>query len=214
GPGGRRPRAALLPFLYVSSGAWQRLELESALTSAFRERGHAPVIQVAAAVEHHPRDFGRARALGQQLAERTAQLRLGHVLLLPQLLQLRRERGRADENAAPHVVDHLALHVLQRPVDHQPRPLGRAGNPPAHAPGPTQPALPPLACVMTQCHPIPRRATSRPPCRPCAGRARPGTGSPCPCTAPEAGPHGSPPPPAPPAACRSPRPRSSSGSAS
>src|SRR5690606_30396950 len=117
----RRPPARCSLTIVDVSGS----ELQPALASAVGESGHAPVVQITAAVEHHARDPRRAGALRKEPARRAAQRRLVRLGILAQFLQLRCERRDPDPDQAGDVVDHMPLKVLERAVHHQPRALRR-----------------------------------------------------------------------------------------
>src|SRR5262245_10098990 len=88
------------------------LEAEPALARGVGQRLDAPVIEIAAAVEHHLFDVLRSRPLGQELSDRLGGRNVGaglhasaHVLL---------DRRRRHQCLAFGVVDHLRVDVLRR----------------------------------------------------------------------------------------------------
>src|SRR5436305_7232020 len=110
-----------------------RLEPESRLPGALGQRAHAPVVAVAAAVEHAGVGAGVLGALREQLA--------GALGLLHPGKRLEVGLGPVDrgDRAACHVVDQLRLHAAVRAEHRQPRPLGRAAHLRADAAAPAQP---------------------------------------------------------------------------
>src|SRR4051794_38254379 len=69
GPGIRRSFS--LAGSLGQGACFQRSQGQTALAGAVRDRGDAPVVAVATAVEHHGLDAGRTGALGEQLAHAT-----------------------------------------------------------------------------------------------------------------------------------------------
>src|SRR5918999_1232676 len=94
----RRP-----PFTTLATRAYgdSRSKPETAFPSAVGQRPHAPVVAVAATVEHARLDTRLLRALGDELARL---LRLLHGL---QLLELRLGPGHRRQGVATVVVDQL-----------------------------------------------------------------------------------------------------------
>src|SRR4029077_10045704 len=90
----------------------------------------APVIQKAAAVEHHALDALFDRALGDRLADRLGALDVAAAHgLVERTLQLRIDRRCRDQRLAGHVVDYLRVDVRHAAEHAQARPLFRSRNP-------------------------------------------------------------------------------------
>src|ERR687896_2310885 len=116
------------------SGAAMRsssLEVQSALAGAFRQRLHAAVVLVAAAIEHGALDAGGLGALGEQLA---GAARLVHRL---EAAEVRLRPGDGGQRAAGVVVDQLGEDPAVGAKDGDARALGAA----AHAGADTAAAL-------------------------------------------------------------------------
>src|SRR5687768_15129005 len=95
------------------------LELQTALAGPVGERLDPPVIEIAAAVEHHRLDAGRLGALCDEEPDL-----LGRVLVRAGLelrLQVVVEGGSGGERRALRVVDDLRVDVPARPEDGQAR---------------------------------------------------------------------------------------------
>src|SRR5581483_1797755 len=186
-------RATLMPFPCVESPA---SEAEPALAGAVGERLDAPVIAIAAAIEHDLVDARLPGALGHQLADRGGGSLVGPglELALQVLLQARCRR----QGMAFRVVDHLGIDVLGGAEHGEPRPPAPARG--EHA---ANPLLAALELVQLAVHG--QRLTSS--CLPCGGCIRPGSGCPCPGRARADARRGSRPPSARPSACRCRRPR-------
>src|SRR5262249_45578368 len=110
----------------------QTLEAEPALARGIRERLDAPVIEIAAAVEHDFLDALLHGALGKQLANRLGRIDVGAGLaaIAQRLLQ---RRGGSDRLALL-VVDDLRVDVLRRAEHAQAwTAVGRAAQRMAHA---------------------------------------------------------------------------------
>src|ERR1700709_1797594 len=148
-------------------------ELQSARTGAVGERLDAPVIEVAAAIEHDALDTGLERPACDLATDsgRKIGLRTGHAVE-----GLRRRRG---ERAARVVVDDLGVDPAVRPVHGEPRARGRPRHTSTYS---TVTALTRLLSGQLHLVLLPY-LSSTPACRPCAGRPRPDTGCPCPCRA-------------------------------
>src|SRR5262245_340403 len=101
----------------VSTFPDHALEAQTALARRIRKRLDAPVIEIAAAVEHHLLDAVLDGALREQLADRLRRVDVGAGLLAHLLLQ-RRGGG---ERLAFLVVDDLRVDVLRRTEHRQPR---------------------------------------------------------------------------------------------
>src|SRR5258708_19221891 len=107
--------------------------MQSSLACCISERLHAPVVEVAAAVEHGALDLRLLRGLGQQLAD------LGRLALLVALEGLHLQPAGGRERATLHVVDELRGYPAIRPRDHKAQPLVLPGDlsPPALSPSHT-----------------------------------------------------------------------------
>ena len=95
------------------------IELQSALAGAVGERLDAPVVEVAAAVEHDLADAGGLGPLGDQLADLAAASRP-----CARLAQRRPRARRRPPACGRVVVDDLRVDVLVRAEHGQARPLG------------------------------------------------------------------------------------------
>src|SRR5262245_11801301 len=124
------------------------LEIEPAGARSVGERLHAPVIEVAAAVERHLRDALRLRPLGEQLADRRADGGLALALDAP--LQVVTARCRGERDAA-RVVDDLGVDVGRAAVDRQTRTLRGALD---AAPDAISADAPPLELVVLSAHDV------------------------------------------------------------
>src|SRR5262245_35137144 len=109
------------------------LELQAAGARAVGERLHAPVIEIAAAIEADLLDTALLRALGEQLAHGRADRGLALALGARAEILAARCRGQRDP---AHVVDDLRVDVTRAPEHRQARPLGRADHPLADAVAP------------------------------------------------------------------------------
>src|SRR6185437_8867375 len=94
-----------------------RLEVQSAFARGIRERLDAPVIEIAAAIEHDLLDAVLHRALREQLAHGLGGVDVGAGLLAHFLFQ----RGGGRERLALQIVDHLRIDVLRRAEHGKPR---------------------------------------------------------------------------------------------
>src|SRR3954468_21348753 len=99
------------------------LEIQAAFARGVGERLDAPVVAVAAAIEHDVLDALLDRALGDELADRLRRIDVGAGLQVAAHVLLKR-RGRRNR-CAPSVVDHLGVNVLARAMHGQPRAAGR-----------------------------------------------------------------------------------------
>src|SRR5581483_8058879 len=172
------------------------LEIEAAFARTVGQGLDAPVIAVAAPVEHHLVDARLARALGEQLADRRRRRLVGAGLELPLEVFLQARGG--GHGVALRVVDHLGIDVLGRAEHGEPRPA---------APAPGQHTADPLlaALELVQLAVHGRHLTSS--CLPCGGCTPRDSECPCPGRARAGARRGSRPPSAPPSACRCRRPR-------
>src|SRR3984893_10915785 len=101
------------------------LELESSFTRCICQRLDTAVIQIAAAVKNHFLYALFMRALGDRLAHI---LRRCDVATGPLAIALLGKGRCRSQRYAGVVVDQLRVDVVQRAVDVQPRPLGRAAH--------------------------------------------------------------------------------------
>src|SRR5713226_9480681 len=100
--------------------AWHSaLELQSCFTRGVSEGFHPPVVQVAAAVEHHGADALVFGAFGNRLTDRTGAICFGAAQVRPRVGFVRARRG---QRPARGVVDHLGVNVVQASEDVEPRP--------------------------------------------------------------------------------------------
>src|SRR6266542_1136188 len=147
----------LLLIAYVSSF---RSELETALTGRLGERFDLAVVDVAAAVEHDPRDSLPLRPLGDERADARCGLPIRAGLLFP--LQRRVEGGCVSERRARRIVDHLSVDMPAALEHSEPGALARPFHPPAHA---GTDLTTRLGARLRSVHAL----TSRRPFRPCGG---------------------------------------------
>ena len=150
-------------------------ELQSGFAGGVGHGGDPAVVEVPAAVED---DLGRRRRPWP--ARRRASPTLAAASLLPVAPSRGgRSRGRGrGERATGAVVDHLGADVLVRPEHGQAGPVGRALRP-SCAPDGAGAGGPWPASACADAHVV----LTSPSCRPCGGRARRGSGRPCPCRA-------------------------------
>src|SRR5687768_15292185 len=99
------------------------LEIESSLARAVGESLDAPVVQVAAAVEHHTGDARRLRALRDEFADGS------RFSYLDCALYSGVEGRGGDEGMAAHVIYKLRVNVVQTAKYVEARPLSRAAQP-------------------------------------------------------------------------------------
>src|SRR5262245_59726427 len=95
-------RATLLPFL--------ELEAQAAFARTIRQGFDAPVIAVAASIEHHGLDTGFDRAFGEQLADRGRRRLIGPGL--KRALQALLEARSRHQRRGARIVDQLGINVL------------------------------------------------------------------------------------------------------
>src|SRR5258705_7486920 len=106
-------------------------EIEATLARRLGQRLDPAVVEIAAAIEHHPFDALRRCALGEPFSDRLGRLDVGagleaaaHVLF---------QRGGGRHRLALRVVDHLRVDVLRRTENREPRAAaGGAADIPPH----------------------------------------------------------------------------------
>src|SRR5580700_2118716 len=114
------PRRALIG---ASQSRCFSSKVQTALAGAIRQRFDAPVIHVAAAVEHHFVDAGLLRPLGEFLAD--ALCGLDGRASLHRFAQRLFERGGGRNSVAPLVVDDLSVDLLRGAKNAEPRATAR-----------------------------------------------------------------------------------------
>src|SRR5438552_12534540 len=154
-----RSRGARDIRLLIGSFSSLRSELETALPGGLGQRLDLAVVDVAAAVEHDPRDSLAFRPFRDERADARRGLAVRAFLFA---LQRRVERGGVRERRAGRVVDHLRVDVAAALEHGEAGPLPRAFHP---TPGPRSDFSAPLGARVRSVH----RPTSRRPFRPCAG---------------------------------------------
>src|SRR4029079_1164585 len=87
------------------------LEIQPCLAGSVGERFHAPVVEIAAAVEHDVLDPGIDRPLGDELADGLSRGEIA--ALLERALEVLIQRRGGSDRLAASVVDHLGVNMLR-----------------------------------------------------------------------------------------------------